>query len=167
LIEIGPNPALWIAVAVPVAVVGWSMLFAARAALDGPAWALRHLRVAAPLLAAGAVGGVAMTVVVRPFWSGLAVFYPFAVGWWMAASRRRQLALVEGDGGFGEIDPRLKFRLARGLGRSLRIAGAVAWFTGLGAAFLGVAQGWLIALLGPVAVVIAGIVGRRAVEPEI
>ncbi|MDP3984599.1 MAG: hypothetical protein Q8Q52_06330 [Acidimicrobiia bacterium] len=163
--EVGLNAALWVAVAAPVAVVCWSMWFAARAALSGPAWALAHLRLALTSLASGLIIALLAALVVRPSWMSLGVAYPFAVGTWMASTRRRQLAVVEKDGGFGEIDPQVRFRLSRGLGRSLRIAGAVAWFTGLAVVALGVAQGWLIVALGPIAILIAMFVTRRTVEP--
>ena len=165
--DLGPDAALWVAVAAPVLVIGWSMAFAAKSAISGPAWALGHLRIATPSLLAGVVAGVAATTLVTPVWMGLSVLYPFAVGTWMAAARRRQLAFVERDGGFGEIDPHVRYRVSRGLGRGLHIAGALAWFTGLLVVLLGVAQGWLIALLGPVAVLIALVVGRRTVLPGV
>lgn len=166
MIHLGLGPALWVAVAVPVLVIAWSMLFAARSAVAGPAWALRHLRVAAPSLAAGVVVGVAAALVATPFWLGIAIMYPFAVGAWLATSRRRQLSIVEADGGFGEVDARVRYRLAQGLGRALRIAAAVTWFTGLGVVAVGIPQGWLITLLGPLAVLTAWRLGKRNQAPS-
>jgi hypothetical protein len=159
------DTALWVAVAAPVVVIGWSMAFAAKAALSGPAWALSHLRLATPALIAFTIGGVVTAMLFRPAWVGLAVLYPFAVGTWMAAARQRQLAFVERDGGFGEIDPNVRYRVGRGLSRSLRIAGAVAWFAGLGLVAWGLAQGWLIVALGPIAIAIGWLVDRRNPDP--
>lgn len=165
--EVGVDTALWVAVAAPVLVVGWSMWFAARAAVSGPAWALQHLRLATPVMTAGLVLGFVATVLIRPSWMGLAFMYPLMIGTWLAISRRRQLKLVDMDGGFGEIDPAMKARLVSGLGKGLRVAAALAWFGGLGVVAYGVAQGWLVALLGPVAVATAMHVTRRSrIQPD-
>ncbi len=166
MIQVGLDPALWVAVAAPVLVIGWSMIFAANSALNGPGWALRHLRLAVPALGAGVIAGTAAALLVSPSWLGVAIIYPFAVGAWLAVTRRRQLAFIERDSGFGEVDPQLRLRLLHGLGRSLRIAGAVAWFSGLGIVALGVAQGWSVTVLGPTAVLIARFLGRRTVVPS-
>jgi hypothetical protein len=159
--EVGGSTALWVAVAAPVAVMGWSMWFAARSAVIGPAWALRHLRIATPVMTASLVLGLLAAFLVRPVWMGLAVLYPLAIGAWLARSRRLQLAMVDRDGGFGEIDPAMRSRLALALARGLRIAGVFVWFGGLALVAFGVAQGWLVAALGPVAVLTALFVSRR------
>jgi hypothetical protein len=164
--EVGVDTALWVAVAAPVLVVGWSMWFAAHSAVSGPAWALNHLRVATPLMTAGLVLGLFAMALVRPVWMGLAYVYPVAIGTWLAISRQRQLALVQFDGGFGEIDAAVKARLASGLSRGLRVAAALAWFGGLAVVANGVAQGLLVAMLGPVAVVTAMYVSRRNPVPS-
>jgi hypothetical protein len=156
---------LWVAVAVPVLVIAWSMMFAARSAVSGPGWALRHLGVVTPVLALGLALGLVAAFLVRPVWLGLSVMYPLAVGAWLADARRRQLRFVSSDGGFDEVDPRLRARLAQGLGRALRIAAAVAWFSGLAVVAVGIPQGWLVTLLGPVAVLIAWRLGQQAGPP--
>lgn len=158
--EVGVDTALWLAVAAPVLVVGWSMWFAAHSAVSGPAWALNHLRVASPLMTAGLVLGLFAMAFVRPVWMGLAYVYPVAIGTWLAISRRRQLMLVQVDGGFEDIDPGVKARLAAALTRGLRVAAVLAWFGGLAVVAYGVAQGLLVAVLGPVAVVAAMYVSR-------
>jgi hypothetical protein len=165
--EVGGDAALWVAVAAPVAVMGWSMWFAAKSAVTGPAWALRHLRVATAVLTAAVLLGVVAAVLIRPVWMGLAVLYPLAIGAWLARSRRLQLAMVDRDGGFGEIDPTMRTRVALGLARGLRIAGVLVWFGGLALAAFGVAQGWLVAVLGPVAVLTALFVTRQvSIQPD-
>lgn len=138
------------------------MVFAARSAVLGPAWALRHLRIVTPLLMVGLAVGLVGAIIVSPFWLGLAVMYPFAVGAWLADVRRRQLRFVAADGGFDEVDPGLRIRLAKGLGRALRVAAALTWFSGLGVVALGVPQGWLVTLLGPVAVLTAWRLGKQS-----
>jgi hypothetical protein len=165
--EIGGDTALWVAVAAPVSVMAWSMWFAAKSAVTGPGWALQHLRIASPVLAGAVVLGLLAALLVRPVWMGLAMLYPFAIGAWLARSRRLQLAMVDRDGGFGEIDPTIRTRLALSLARGLRIAGFMVWFGGLALAAFGVAQGWLVAVLGPVAVLTAFFVTRKVtIQPD-
>jgi hypothetical protein len=165
--EVGGDTALWVAVAAPVAVMGWSMWFAAKSAVAGPGWALQHLRVATPVLTGAMVLGLLAAFLVRPLWMGLAVLYPLAIGAWLARSRRLQLAMVDRDGGFGEIDPAMRTRLALSLARGLRVAGVLVWFGGLALAAFGVAQGWLVAVLGPVAVLTALFVTRQVpIQPD-
>jgi hypothetical protein len=111
--------------------------------------------------------GVLAAFLVRPVWMGLAVLYPLAIGAWLARSRRLQLAMVDRDGGFGEIDPAMRTRVALGLARGLRVAGILVWFGGLALAAFGVAQGWLVAVLGPVAVLTALFVTRQVrIQPD-
>jgi len=165
--EVGGDTALWVAVAAPVVVMGWSMWFAARSAVIGPGWALQHLRLATPALTFAVVLGLVTALLIRPVWMGLAVLYPLAIGAWLARSRRLQLAMVDRDGGFAEIDPAIRARLALGLARGLRLAGILVWFGGLALVAFGVAQGWLVALLGPVAVLTALFVSRRVpIQPD-
>ena len=165
--EVGGDTALWVAVGAPVAVMGWSMWFAARSAVSGPGWALQHLRVATPVLTGAMVLGLLAALIARPVWMGLAVVYPLAIGAWLARSRRLQLAMVDRDGGFGEIDPAIRTRLALALARGLRVAGVLVWFGGLALAAFEVAQGWLVAVLGPVAVLTAFFVTRQVrIQPD-
>jgi hypothetical protein len=162
VITVGDPAALWVAVAVPVAVVGWAMWFSARAAISGPTWALSHLERMTPLLVIGMVAAFGVAALVRPVWLGVGAAYPLALGAYLAGSRRRQLRMVSGDGGFGEINRALQSRVLTALGRGLGIAGIIAGVMGTVVVTAGLPQGWLVAGLAPVALAIAATATRAA-----
>lgn len=142
---------LLISSAVPVAVVGWAILFSVEAARRGPAWAFGHLGIVANVLKPALAIGVVGFLVVRPIWVGLGVAYPLAVGWFMVAMRRRQLAAVSKDMGFGDIRTEWREQVLTRLRRGLLIVGALALVVGVLLASNGVVQGWLLGALAPIA----------------
>ncbi|HUP17472.1 MAG TPA: hypothetical protein VM848_15660 [Acidimicrobiia bacterium] len=143
---------LLIAAAVPVAVVGWAILFSVEAARRGPAWSFGHLGIVENVLKPALALGIVAILVVRPIWVGLGVAYPLAVGLFMVVIRRRQLAAVGRDMGFGDTRTDLREQVLSRLRRGLIVVGALALVFGSLLASIGVVQGWVVGALAPIAV---------------
>ena len=84
-------------------------------------------------------------------WSLLGVAYPLAVALFMVVIRRRQLAAVGRDMGFGDIRPDLREQVLSRLRRGLIVVGVLALVVGSLLASIGVVQGWVLGALAPVA----------------
>jgi hypothetical protein len=84
-------------------------------------------------------------------WVGLGVAYPLAVGLFMVVIRRRQLAAVSRDMGFGDIRADLREQVLSRLRRGLIVVGALALVVGSLLASIGVVQGWVVGALAPIA----------------
>ena len=84
-------------------------------------------------------------------WIGLGVAYPLAVALFMVVIRRRQLAAVGRDMGFGDIRPDLREQVLSRLRRGLIVVGVLALVVGSVLASIGVVQGWVLVALAPVA----------------
>lgn len=142
---------LLIAATVPVAVTGWAILFSVEAARRGPAWSLGHLGIVSNILKPALALGIVAVLVVRPMWVGLGVAYPLAVGLFMVVIRRRQLAAVGRDIGFGDVRADLREQVLNRLRRGLVVVGALALVVGSLLASIGVVQGWVLGALAPIA----------------
>ena len=142
---------LLISSAVPVVVVGWAILFSVEAVRRGPAWSLSHLGVVANFLKPARAIGIVAIMVVRPVWVGLGIAYPLAVGLFMVVIRRRQLAAVGKDVGFGDIRAEWREQVLSRLRRGLIVVGALALVVGILLASVGVVQGWVVGALAPIA----------------
>lgn len=142
---------LLIAAAVPVAVIGWAVLFSVEAARRGPAWSYGHLGIVSNVLKPALALGIVAILVVRPTWVGLGVAYPLAVGLFMVVTRRRQLAALGRDMGFGDIRAELREAVLSRLRRGLIVVGALSLVVGSLLARIGVVQGWVLGTLAPIA----------------
>lgn len=142
---------LLISSAVPVAVVGWAILFSVEAARRGPAWSFGHLGIVANVLKPALAIGIVAFLVVRPMWVGLGVAYPLAVALFMVVIRRRQLAAVNQDMGFGDIRAEWREQVLSRLRRGLIVVGSLALVVGVLLATVGVVQGWVVGALAPIA----------------
>ncbi|CAN5235671.1 hypothetical protein BH18ACT5_BH18ACT5_13620 [soil metagenome] len=93
----------------------------------GPEWAIRHLRIALPVLTVMFFVAVVGAVWVRPLWVPIGVGYPALIGLVVGVGRSRQMVRVQKTGGFSEIDRdmrgRLLARYASGLIMTAVIAG--------------------------------------------
>ena len=147
---ISTETGLLIAAAVPVAVIAWAILFSVEAARRGPAWSFDHLGIVSNVLKPALALGIVATLVVRPIWIGLGVAYPLAVGLFMVATRRRQLAVVGRDMGFGDVRPDLREQVLSRLRRGLIVVGAMALVVGSLLAAAGLVQGWVLGALAPI-----------------
>ena len=70
---------LVLAAAVPVAVIGWAILFSVEAARRGSAWSFRHLGIVSNVLKPALALGIVAMLVIRPMWVGMGAAYPLAV----------------------------------------------------------------------------------------
>ena len=139
------------AAVIGVAVIGWAILFSVEAARRGPAWSYRHLGVVSNILKPALALGIVAILVVRPVWVGLAAVYPLAVTLLMVGGRRRQLAAVEREMGFGDIRPHTRDMVLSRLRRGLVAVGAMSLVVGSLLAGIGLVQGWVLAALAPIA----------------
>ena len=144
---------LLIAAVVGVAVIGWAILFSVEAALRGPSWSYRHLGIVSNILKPALALGIVAMLVVRPVWVGLGVVYPLGVALLMVAGRRRQLAAIEREMGFGEVRPHTRELVLLRLRKGLVVVGAMSLIVGILLAGIGLVQGWAVAALAPIAAV--------------
>jgi hypothetical protein len=142
---------LLVAAVVPVAVIGWAMLFSVEAARRGPAWALRHLAMVSTVLKMALVLGAVAILVVRPIWIGLGIAYPLAVALLLVVGRQRQLGMIEREIGFGEVQSDIRDRLLAKLRRGLIVVGGISLVVGFLLASVGVVQAWVLGSLAPIA----------------
>ena len=148
--QVSTETGLLIAAVVPVVVVGWAILFSVEAARRGPEWSFRHLGIVANVLKPAIALAVVAVIVLQPIWVGLGVVYPLMVALLMVATRRRQLAAVAREMGFGEIRPDLRALILARLRRGLIVVGALTLVVGWLLASIGVVQGWVVGALAPV-----------------
>ncbi len=69
----------------------------------------------------------------------------------MVAIRRRQLAAVDEDMGFGDIRAEWREQVLSRLRRGLIVVGGLALVVGVLLASIGVVQGWVLGALAPIA----------------
>jgi hypothetical protein len=151
--QLSTGTGLLVAAAAPVAVIGWAILFSVEAARRGPAWSFRHLGIVSNVLKPSLAIGIVAVLVVRPIWVGLGIAYPLAVGLLMVASRRRQLAVIDRESGFGQVRPEIRDVLLSRLRVGLSIVGVSSLVVALLLASVGVPQGWLVGALAPIAAI--------------
>ena len=144
---------LLVAAVVGVAVIGWAILFSVEAARRGPAWSYRHLGIVSNVLKPALALGIVAILVVRPVWIGLGAVYPIGLALLMVAGRRRQLAAIEREMGFGEVRPHTRELLLSRLRKGLVVVGAISLIAGALLAGIGMVQGWVIGALAPIAAV--------------
>ena len=143
MIELNSQVALALALLAPAGVIGWAALFSVLGIEHGPAWSQRHLRSVLRVLGLLFVLCLVGLFVIRPVWVPLAVAYPVATGALLAWGRVRQLAFVERSGGFTEIAPDFRRRLALRLSRGLAVAAALAVTVGVVLVSASYWQGWI------------------------
>ncbi|MGH8957255.1 MAG: hypothetical protein ACRDVK_01135 [Acidimicrobiia bacterium] len=143
MIELDPPIALALALLAPAGVIGWAALFSVLGIEQGPVWSQRHLRSALRVLGFLLVLSLLALFVVRPVWVPFAVAYPVVTGTLLAWGRARQLAFVERSGGFIEIAPDFRRRLALRLSRGLAVAAALATTVGVVLVAGAYWQGWI------------------------
>jgi hypothetical protein len=147
LIELNPSIALALALLAPAGVIGWAALFSVLGIEQGPVWSQRHLRSVLRLLGILILVSLIALFVVRPIWVPFAVAYPVATGALLAWGRVRQLAFVERSGGFTEIAPDFRRRLAARLTRGLIVASVLAMVVGVVLVVSTYWQGWIMVVL--------------------
>lgn len=143
MIELHPQGALALALLAPTGVIGWAALFSVLGIEHGPAWSQGHLRSVLRVLGFLFVLCLVGLFVIRPVWVPFAVAYPVVTGALLAWGRVRQLAFVERSGGFTEIAPEFRRRLALRLSRGLAVAAALAVTVGVVLVSASYWQGWI------------------------
>ena len=147
MIELNPSIALALALLAPAGVIGWAALFSVLGIEQGPVWSQRHLRWVLRLLGILFLLSLIGLFVIRPIWVPFAVAYPVATGALLAWGRVRQLAFVERSGGFTEITPEFRRRLAARLTRGLIVASVLAMVVGVVLVVSAYWQGWIMVVL--------------------
>ncbi|HEX5723809.1 MAG TPA: hypothetical protein VFZ06_13800 [Acidimicrobiia bacterium] len=147
MIELNPSIALALALLAPAAVIGWAALFSVLGIEHGPLWSQRHLRTVLRILGILLLVSIISLFVIRPIWVPFAVAYPVATGALLAWGRVRQLAFVEKSGGFTEIAPDFRRRLAGRLTRGLIVASVLAIVVGVVLVVSAYWQGWIMVVL--------------------
>ena len=115
---------------------------------SGPEWAIRHLRLALPILGVVAVAALVGLAWVRPLWVPIGVGYPALIGLVLGVGRSRQMMRVQQTGGFGEVDPAMKSRLLDRYRRGLMLTAVVTGATGAIILGAGYWQGAILVALG-------------------
>gem|GEM_PF-1801458 len=129
-------------------VIGWAAWFGMAVLESGPDWAIRHLRVALPILGALSVVALVALAWVRPLWVPIGVAYPALVGLVLGVGRSRQMMRMQHTGGFREIDSAMKGRLLDRFRRGLMVTAVVAGATGAVIVGAGYWQGTILVALG-------------------
>ncbi|MGI8518943.1 MAG: hypothetical protein ACR2ME_11515 [Acidimicrobiia bacterium] len=129
-------------------VVGWAAWFGMAVLDSGPEWAIRHLRVALPILGAVAVVALVALAWVRPLWAPIGIAYPALVGLVLGVGRSRQMMRVQQTGGFGEIDSAMKGRLFDRYRRGLLVTAVLTGVMGALIVGAGFWQGTILVALG-------------------
>jgi hypothetical protein len=143
LIELNSELALALALLAPAGVIGWAALFSVLGIEYGPAWSQSHLRSVLRVLGLVFVLCLVGLFAIRPIWVPFAIAYPVATGALLAWGRVRQLAFVERSGGFTDIAPDFRRRLALRLSRGLAVAAALAATLGVVLVAASYWQGWI------------------------
>ncbi|HJU52292.1 MAG TPA: hypothetical protein VJ815_08160 [Acidimicrobiia bacterium] len=147
MIELDPSIALALALLAPAAVIGWAAVFSVLGIEHGPLWSQRHLGGVLRLLGILLLVSIAALFLIRPIWVSFAVAYPIATGALLAWGRVRQLAFVERSGGFTQISPDFRRRLAARLSRGLIVASILAMVVGAVLVVSSYWQGWIMVVL--------------------
>lgn len=147
MIELNPSIALALALLAPAAVIGWAAVFSVLGIEHGPLWSQRHLGGVLRILGILSLVSLIALFLIRPIWVPFAVAYPVATGALLAWGRVRQLAFVERSGGFTEIAPDFRRRLAARLTRGLIVASVLAMAVGAALVVSSYWQGWIMVVL--------------------
>jgi len=101
----------------------WGGMVSTRAALNGPEWAMEHLRKTIPIAIGLSVLGVAVLILVRPAWVGIGVLYTTGMVAFMSRGVSRSLESVAESSGLTPITPDGKQRILRRSARMLIFVG--------------------------------------------
>lgn len=102
----------------------WGGMISVFATLNGPDWAVKHLRRTYPIALAATVASVAVLVFVRPLWVGVGVVYVTGIIAWMSRNVTRTLERLRAGGEFEDLPLERRRAVLMRSGRWLLIAGA-------------------------------------------
>ncbi len=108
-----------------VAVLGglWGGVISTRSAINGPQWAMEHLRKTLPVVVVLSVVAIVVTLLVRPLWVGVGVLYTTGTIAFMTRGVSRSLQRVAETGGFVPITEDGKRRILLRSARMLVFVG--------------------------------------------
>ena len=156
MIDFGAEGALAVVGAAVVVVVAWGASVSIRSAARGPRWALAHLATIRPAVFGGVLMGLALTVLARPLWAGLAVLYVALTVLLLSAMLRRTLLRLDEAGGLEALSLERRRQIVQRARKLILIAGVVLGAIGLGGSVAGAGPvAWVPAALGLTLVVTA------------
>jgi len=114
-----------VGVVATVGVLGglWGGMVSTRAALNGPEWAMEHLRKTMPIAVALSVLSIVVLILVRPAWVGIGVLYTTGMVAFMSRGVSRSLEKVAAGRGLTPITPDGRQRILRRSARMLIFVG--------------------------------------------
>jgi hypothetical protein len=165
MIDLGVEGALVVVGGAVMAVIAWGASLSIRSASRGPRWALAHLVTTRPAVFGGIVIGLALTVLVRPLWAGLAVLYAALTVLLLSAMLRRTLIRLDEAGGLEALPLERRRHIVRRARTLILVAGVVLGVIGVGGALAGGGPvAWVPAALGLTLVVTAVSLSAEARE---
>ncbi|NIA26283.1 MAG: hypothetical protein GWP04_12060 [Gammaproteobacteria bacterium] len=115
-----------VAVVATVGVLGglWGGMVSTRSALNGPEWAMEHLRKTMPIAVALSVLSIVVLILVRPTWVGIGVLYTTGMVAFMSRGVSRSLQTVADGVGLAPITQDGRQRILLRSARMLIFVGA-------------------------------------------
>jgi hypothetical protein len=101
----------------------WGGAVSTRSAINGPEWAMGHLRRTLPVAVALSAVAVVITVVVRPTWVGIGILYTTGMVAFMSRGVSRSLQRVAETGGFTPVGVEGRKRILLRSSRMLVVVG--------------------------------------------
>ncbi|HDK45162.1 MAG TPA: hypothetical protein ENG94_02645 [Actinobacteria bacterium] len=103
----------------------WGGMVSTRAALNGPGWAMEHLRKTMPIAVVLSALSIVVLILVRPAWVGIGVLYTTGMVAFMSRGVSRSLERVADSSGLTPITPEGRQRILRRSARMLIFVGVV------------------------------------------
>jgi hypothetical protein len=103
----------------------WGGTVSTRSALNGPEWAMVHLRKTMPVAVALSAVAAVVLVVVRPMWVGVGVLYTTGMVAFMSRGVSRSLERVAASGGLAPLTEEGRLRILLRAARMLLTVGGV------------------------------------------
>jgi len=101
----------------------WGGAVSTRSAINGPEWAMGHLRRTLPVAVALSAVAVVITVVVHPTWVGIGILYTTGMVAFMSRGVSRSLQRVSETGGFTPVTPEGRRKILLRSSRMLVVVG--------------------------------------------
>ena len=101
----------------------WGGAVSTRSAINGPEWALRHLKRTLPIAIALSAVSIAVMVLIRPAWIGMGLLYTTGMIAFMSRGVSRSLQHVAEAGGFTPVTPEGRKRILLRSARMLLVVG--------------------------------------------
>jgi hypothetical protein len=103
----------------------WGGAVSTRSAINGPEWAMGHLRRTMPVAVALSAVAIVIVVLVRPTWVGIGILYTTGMVGFMSRGVSRSLQRVAETGGFTPVGEAGRKRILLRSARMLMFVGVV------------------------------------------